>query len=74
MVLTLSKRNVKVSEAPSFGESIINYDATSKGNKLFAFSSVIRKTVNSFMAKAIKNKPREEIICIIKDPENDIKS
>jgi chromosome partitioning protein len=25
------QRNVKLSEAPSFGESIINYDATSKG-------------------------------------------
>jgi chromosome partitioning protein len=28
---TIIQRNVKLSEAPSFGESIINYDATSKG-------------------------------------------
>ena len=28
---TIIHRNVKLSEAPSFGESIINYDATSKG-------------------------------------------
>lgn len=28
---TVIQRNVKLSEAPSFGESIINYDATSKG-------------------------------------------
>ena len=28
---TVIPRNVKLSEAPSFGESIINYDATSKG-------------------------------------------
>jgi len=28
---TIIKRNVRLSEAPSFGETIINYDATSKG-------------------------------------------
>lgn len=28
---TIIQRNIKLSEAPSFGESIINYDATSKG-------------------------------------------
>ncbi|MDO7171773.1 ParA family protein [Mariniflexile sp. AS56] len=28
---TIIQRNVKLSEAPSFGESIINYDASSKG-------------------------------------------
>ncbi len=28
---TIIQRNVKLSEAPSFGESIINFDATSKG-------------------------------------------
>ena len=30
---TIIQRNVKLSEAPSFGESIINYDATSKGDR-----------------------------------------
>jgi chromosome partitioning protein len=28
---TIIQRNVKLSEAPSFGESIINFDAASKG-------------------------------------------
>ena len=28
---TIIQRNIKLGEAPSFGESIINYDATSKG-------------------------------------------
>ena len=28
---TIIQRNIKLSEAPSFGESIINYDATSRG-------------------------------------------
>ena len=28
---TIIQRNVRLSEAPSYGESIINYDAASKG-------------------------------------------
>jgi chromosome partitioning protein len=28
---TIIQRNVKLSEAPSYGESIIKYDASSKG-------------------------------------------
>jgi len=28
---TVIQRNVRLSEAPSYGESIINYDASSKG-------------------------------------------
>ena len=28
---TIIQRNVKLSEAPSFGETIIDYDASSKG-------------------------------------------
>ena len=28
---TVIQRNVRLSEAPSFGESILEYDATSKG-------------------------------------------
>lgn len=28
---TIIQRNVRLSEAPSYGESIINYDASSKG-------------------------------------------
>ena len=28
---TIISRNVRLSEAPSFGESILNYDAESKG-------------------------------------------
>jgi chromosome partitioning protein len=28
---TIIQRNVRLSEAPSFGESIIKYDASSKG-------------------------------------------
>ena len=42
---TIIQRNVKLSEAPSFGESIINYDATSKGatNYLSLAEEVIKK-------------------------------
>ena len=42
---TIIQRNVKLSEAPSFGESIINYDATSKGatNYLHLAQEVIKK-------------------------------
>lgn len=45
------QRNIKLSEAPSFGESIINYDATSKGaaNYLQLAEEIIKKnsTVNN---------------------------
>ena len=42
---TIIQRNIKLSEAPSFGESIINYDATSKGaaNYLQLAEEIIRK-------------------------------
>jgi hypothetical protein len=62
-----------LSEAPSFGESIINYDATSKGaaNYLHLAQEVIKKTANNFMAKAIKQGKR---VIRIKRSENDIKS
>ncbi|MFD0964035.1 ParA family protein [Pseudofulvibacter geojedonensis] len=42
---TIIQRNVRLSEAPSFGESIINYDASSKGasNYLSLANEVIQK-------------------------------
>ncbi len=42
---TIIQRNVRLSEAPSYGESIINYDATSKGavNYLNLAKEVIEK-------------------------------
>ena len=42
---TIIQRNVKLSEAPSYGESIINYDATSKGasNYLQLAQEIIKK-------------------------------
>ncbi len=42
---TVIQRNIKLSEAPSFGESIINYDATSKGavNYLQLAEEIIKK-------------------------------
>jgi len=42
---TVIQRNVKLSEAPSFGESIINYDATSKGavNYINLAQEIIKK-------------------------------
>ena len=42
---TIIQRNVKLSEAPSFGESIINFDATSKGavNYLELAREIIKK-------------------------------
>lgn len=45
---TIIQRNVKLSEAPSFGESIINYDATSKGaaNYLNLAEEIIKKNTH----------------------------
>jgi chromosome partitioning protein len=44
MVFDIIQRNVKLSEAPSFGESIINYDATSKGAaNIYLAQEVIKK-------------------------------
>jgi chromosome partitioning protein len=42
---TVIQRNIKLSEAPSFGESIINYDATSKGamNYISLAEEIIKK-------------------------------
>lgn len=42
---TIIQRNVRLSEAPSYGESIINYDASSKGanNYLSLAAEVIKK-------------------------------
>lgn len=42
---TIIQRNVKLSEAPSFGESILNFDATSKGatNYLSLATEIIEK-------------------------------
>ena len=44
---TIIQRNVKLSEAPSYGESIINYDATSKGasNYLQLAQEIIKKNI-----------------------------
>ena len=43
---TIIQRNIRLSEAPSFGESIIDYDATSKGakNYLSLADEIIKKT------------------------------
>ncbi|MGA0373138.1 MAG: ParA family protein [Flavobacteriaceae bacterium] len=43
---TIIQRNIRLSEAPSFGESIIDYDATSKGakNYLSLANEIIIKT------------------------------
>jgi chromosome partitioning protein len=45
---TIIQRNVKLSEAPSFGESIIAFDATSKGamNYLSLAEEIIKKNIN----------------------------
>lgn len=45
---TIIQRNVKLSEAPSFGESIINYDAASRGasNYLSLAQEIIQKNIN----------------------------
>ena len=42
---TIIQRNVRLSEAPSYGESIINYDAASKGaeNYLSLAKEIITK-------------------------------
>jgi chromosome partitioning protein len=42
---TIIQRNVRLSEAPSFGESIISYDASSKGanNYLSLAEEIINK-------------------------------
>ena len=45
---TIIQRTVKLSEAPSFGESIINFDATSRGasNYLSLAQEIIKKNSN----------------------------
>jgi chromosome partitioning protein len=45
---TIIQRNVKLSEAPSYGESIINFDATSKGanNYLSLAHEILKKNSN----------------------------
>ena len=42
---TIIQRNVRLGEAPSFGESIINYDVSSKGasNYLSLAEEIIKK-------------------------------
>ena len=42
---TIIQRNIRLSEAPSFGESIIDYDATCKGakNYLSLANEIIKK-------------------------------
>ena len=42
---TIIQRNVRLSEAPSFGESIINFDVSSKGaaNYLSLAKEIIKK-------------------------------
>jgi chromosome partitioning protein len=46
---TIIQRNVRLSEAPSFGESIINYDVNSKGasNYLSLAKEIISKTLTN---------------------------
>ncbi len=46
---TIIQRNIKLSEAPSFGESIINYDATSRGaaNYLNLAEEIIKKNTSN---------------------------
>jgi chromosome partitioning protein len=45
---TIIQRNVKLSEAPSYGESIIGFDATSRGaaNYLSLAEEIIKKNSN----------------------------
>ncbi|CAM3923865.1 chromosome partitioning protein ParA [Flavobacterium branchiophilum NBRC 15030 = ATCC 35035] len=45
---TIIQRNIKLSEAPSFGESIINFDATSKGasNYLSLAEEIIKRNTS----------------------------
>lgn len=45
---TIIQRNVRLSEAPSFGESIISYDATSKGavNYINLANEILKKNKN----------------------------
>ena len=46
---TIIQRNIRLSEAPSFGESIIDYDATSRGakNYLSLANEIIKLTKNN---------------------------
>ena len=47
---TIIQRNVKLSEAPSYGENIINYDASSKGatNYLSLAHEIIKKNISNY--------------------------
>ena len=48
---TIIPRNVRLSESPSFGEPIINYDRTSKGADAYMAlaKEVIRKQLNNLI-------------------------
>ena len=74
---TVIQRNIKLSEAPSFGESIINYDATSKGaTNYIKFSRRNYQEKRQYiMTKAVK-KPvlGRGLSALLSDPSNDIKS
>ena len=72
---TIIQRNVRLSEAPSFGESIINYDVSSKGatNYLSLAKEMIKK--ECVMAKATKKQALGRgLSALLKDPSNDISS
>ena len=56
---TIIHRNIRLSEAPSYGESIISYDATSKGavNYLNLANEILTKKNNYYRwQKQLKNK------------------
>ena len=50
---TVINRNIRLSEAPSFGEDILTYDATSKGAKDYlARKQIIKRNKAETMAKS----------------------
>ena len=66
---TIIQRNVRLGEAPSYGESIINYDVSSKGavNYLSLAKEIIKK--NDIMAKATKKQALGRgLSALLKDP------
>ena len=50
---TIIQRNIKLSEAPSFGEDIITYDATSRGARSYlSLGNEIIKKINNGKIKS----------------------